>query len=147
MQAQIKICNAAYCDFVVWTEDEIVTTKIWPDENFIKDAITLVTAFFKNGILPELLANWYSRLPPPKAVADHDNMYSSHHLPTSCEPLSQTIDSSDNFEGESWCFCGGEENGEMIACDCDSCSIAWFHTDCLDIYKNSDGEWFCPDCV
>ena len=37
--------------------------------------------------------------------------------------LSQPIDSSDNFERESWCFCGGEENGEMIACDCDSCSI------------------------
>ena len=25
--------------------------------------------------------------------------------------------------------------------------FAGFHTDCLDIYKIPDGEWFCPDCV
>ena len=44
-------------------------------------------------------------------------------------------------------FCGEEENGKMIACDFDSCSIVWFHTDCLDIFKIPGGEWFCPDCV
>ena len=96
-----KNSKKAYCDFVVWTKDKTVTTTTWPDKNFIKDAITLVNAFFKNGFC---LNCWYSRLPPPKAVAHHDNMTSSHHLPTSCELLSQPTDCNDNFEGESLCF-------------------------------------------
>ncbi len=39
-----------------------------------------------------------------------------------------------------------KEEGEMIACEDDSCPIEWFHTSCLKLSNIPRGKWFCPDC-
>ena len=60
VQAQIKICKANFCDFVVWNENDLF---IMPEDDFIESAFTKAITFFKLGILPELLGNWYSNVP------------------------------------------------------------------------------------
>ena len=46
----------------------------------------------------------------------------------------------------SWCFCGGEEVGEMIYAIKNDCQIKWLHTDCLKITNVPKGKWYCPEC-
>ena len=48
------VCNAEYCDFVVWNEGELIVLRIKPDSKFIMDTIARVTTFFKYGVMPEL---------------------------------------------------------------------------------------------
>ena len=126
VQAQIELCNARYCDFVVWNEGEVVVLRIQPDSKFITDTIARVTTFFKYGVMPELLGKWYSKAPV-------------------C-PTETAIPSATNDSSKHWCYCRGEESGQMIACDGDTCQVLWFHTDCLKIAKVPKGKWYCPDC-
>ena len=60
VQLQMKLCNVAYCDFVVWKEEELVILRIDFEENFVKDAIEKCTKFYKYGVLPELIGKWYT---------------------------------------------------------------------------------------
>ena len=57
----MKLCNVAYCDFVVWKEEELVIRRIDFEEKFVKDAIEKCTKFCKYGVLPELIGKWYTR--------------------------------------------------------------------------------------
>ena len=63
VQAQLKLCEAAYCDFVMWSKDELLVLQSLPDPEFIDGAIDEVTSFFKYGVLPELLGKWYTKTP------------------------------------------------------------------------------------
>ena len=63
VQAQIKLTNACYCDFVVWSPDELAILRIEPDDYYIAQAFDNATAFFKYGILPELVGKWYTKAP------------------------------------------------------------------------------------
>ena len=130
IQLQMKVCGAQYADFVVWREDELFVQRIALDEKFIAIQVEKAKKFFMYGILPEVLAKWYSRLPE----------YTTGH----CHK--QNTEHADNGATKEWCFCRGEESGEMIMCDCKSCRIEWFHTECLKITKIPRGKWFCPDC-
>ena len=105
VQAHIKLCNAMFCDLVVWSENELFVQRIMLDDSFMQSAFDKATNFFKVGILPELLGNWYSRAPTyalaaPDPGNDHDD---SSRLPADSD--------------KSWCFCRQPESGEMIACD------------------------------
>ena len=52
VQPQIKLCDVAYCDFVIWS----------PQLSYQKSFIdTAATKFFKLGILPELRGRWIIR--------------------------------------------------------------------------------------
>ena len=106
--------------------------RILIDEDFLTVALEIATKFFIDGILPEVLGKWYSKLP------DYAN--------TSSDPSTSTQTNSDVHVG--WCFCGGDkDNGEMIASDNELCKIGWFHTHCLRITKIPNGKWYCPDCT
>ena len=61
VQAQMKFCNALYCDFVMWSENEMIIERILPDDAFMEHATEKATEFFKHAILPELLGKYYSR--------------------------------------------------------------------------------------
>ena len=63
VQAQLKLCEAVYCDFVMWSMDELLVLQIFPDTEFINGAIEEVTSFFKYGVLPELLGKWNTKAP------------------------------------------------------------------------------------
>ena len=66
IQTQLKVCDTRYCDFVVWTEQNIVVERIEADKDFFQHTIDNVEHFFKYGILPEIIGKWYTR----KHVAD-----------------------------------------------------------------------------
>lgn len=49
VQAQMKFCQCLYCDFFVWSEEDIVIERIVPDIEFIESALEKATMFFKYG--------------------------------------------------------------------------------------------------
>ena len=98
VQAQMKLCGANYCDFVMWSDSEMVIERILPNDDVISDALERASKFFKVGILPELVGKWFSKAPS----------FTSMHLP---EKMPQ--DPADGL----WCYCKRGEFGEMIACD------------------------------
>ena len=124
VQAQLKITAAAFCDFVVFRPGSLVFQRLYPDDEFIAPVIEKIIEFYKFGVLPELLAKWYTR-----AVQE-----------------SQTASPSVPVGDPEYCFCKGKEAGEMIMCDNKNCIIQWFHTTCLHIRKVQNGKWFCPEC-
>ena len=137
IQAQMHICHATYCDFVVWSEEDVIVLRISPCDIFIKSAIDKATEFFKYCLLPELIGKWYSKAPVYQCKTVHTR-----------EPLVDITSSSqhDTSKNEKWCFCRSEESGTRIGCDNDNCPIQWFHTLCLKIKSIPKGRWYCPEC-
>ena len=137
VQAQIKLTNACYCDFVVWSPDELAILRIEPDDYYIAQAFNNATAFFKYGLLPELVGKWYTkaRLQPMDRTLQQTFLHTH-----------QREDVLYTQNGEAWCYCRGKEEGEMIFCENYVCPIGWFHTKCLKISIIPKGKWYCPDC-
>jgi len=67
---------------------------------------------------------------------------------------------------ETYCYCGGPSEGQMIGCDNEKCPMAWFHVSCTNLEEvPPDGgectrypsfgscadfnieKWFCNDCL
>ena len=71
VQLQMKLCNVEYCDFVAWKKDgDIFIQRIMLDSKFIDDAIRAAEPVIKLGILPELVARWFTRSRIPKLASD-----------------------------------------------------------------------------
>jgi hypothetical protein len=64
VQTQLHVCDATYCDFVVWTSSEFHCERILPDDGFWSDVLQKSTLFFKEAILPELTAKWFTQPRP-----------------------------------------------------------------------------------
>ena len=118
VQAQLKLCNAKYCDFVVFRKEELFIQRIYLDEPFITISLEKCKEFIKVGVLLELVAKFYSREP--------------------ISSKSSALGTTDN--NELWCYCRGEESGEMFGCDNPDCHILWFHTACLHITRIPKGK-------
>lgn len=97
------------------------------------------SSIFIYGILPEIIGKWYSRQP----VADADGLV---QIPTMSE---ETEDNGQQQDGltKSCCYCDQLELREMIMCDNKSCTIKWFHFDCLRLRHAPKGKWHCPSCA
>ena len=94
--------------------------RIDPDPAFWALNVGKAEEFIRKGVLPELLAKWYSRPPEP-------------------EPVS--------LNRERFCYCREGESGEMIACDNNDCPFKWFHYACLQMNSAPRSrKWYCPDC-
>ena len=100
-QMQMKLCEADYCDFVVWSDSEVMVKRILPDDDVISDALQTATKFFTMGILPELVGKWFSKAPS----------FTAMQLP---EEVPQDL------VDDLWCYCKRGEFGEMIACSNES---------------------------
>ena len=91
-----------------------------------------ICVFFHLCVMLQLVGNYYT-------------------LPrTSGSSLVDTVQeeaSPENSEPERWCYCGGEEEGEMICCDDERCKIQWYHFDCIGISEAPRGTWYCPKCI
>lgn len=130
VQCQLFCTNRAYCDFVLWTNEDIHIERIYPDEEFWLSCIQKAQVIFKTAILPELLGKLFSR-PPKKLLSE---------LSTEPGPSSDTA-------AECYCYCKGPERHNMIACDNPVCPYAWFHFDCLKLTAPPQTkQWFCPKC-
>ncbi|GAB7366249.1 hypothetical protein MBLNU230_g7806t1 [Neophaeotheca triangularis] len=57
-------------------------------------------------------------------------------------------DSNDEEENDTtlYCYCSKVSYGDMVCCDNDDCGIQWFHWDCVELKREPEGEWLCPDC-
>lgn len=143
---QIKFSESSYCDFVVWREQELIVQRIFPDTEFIEQALTLATKFFKYAILPELLGKYYSRLPTLPADEAETPSPALHEDQNQESSASQGNNVFQDHSQDIWCYCRTEESGEMIQCESGECNIEWFHTACLRITSIPKGKWMCPDC-
>ena len=125
IQLQMKLCQTTHGDFIVWRENELIVERVSINEQFLAMALEKATKFYTNGVLPEVLGKWYSKLP-------------EYQTSRSTEPM--------NTDNQVWCYCKGSEDGEMIGCDNTECDIGWFHTECLRITVIPKGKWYCPNC-
>ena len=73
VQAQMFICQANYCDFVVWGIAEMALINVKPDKSFMEDVMTRVSTFHRLCVMPELVGKYFSKqftcLPDPAASA------------------------------------------------------------------------------
>ena len=128
VRAQLIVTEMEYCDFVVWTENDMHIERVTPDEQFWEVS---VNKFFRIGILPELLAKWYTQ---PATV--------------SSQPRDEEVMEEEEEEEEGrWCYCQvHRERSKLIGCDNRECAIKWFHMDCLKLEVAPKGKWYCPTC-
>ncbi|RYP16158.1 hypothetical protein DL765_005295 [Monosporascus sp. GIB2] len=47
-----------------------------------------------------------------------------------------------------YCYCNGVSYGAMIACDSTTCTIEWFHLDCVGLKDapEENTKWYCDNC-
>ena len=107
VQLQMKVCQADYCDFVVWRPTEIAVIGIIPNKTFIDSAIDQATKFYKFGVLPELIGKWYSK------ISTFSSSDSSLQIAT-------------NISNETVSTTNDEEHGTMIGCDNENVQLAGF---------------------
>ena len=117
VQGQLAVCNVDYCDFVCWTPLGIHCERICPDPAFFFDTVKpALDRFFISVMLPRLLTG------------------------KECH-----VSIKGPVEPRSYCWCEGEEEGRMVACDNDSCPMEWFHFNCVGLTRKPRGRWFCSE--
>ena len=138
MQAQLFCTGLSYCDFVVYTKNQLHVERITPDTLFMKEIMIKVQHFFEIAVLPELLGRWFSRLPSSSST-------NTTSLDTSTS-LPEMSTSSSDLQNK-YCYCQQEEYGNMVGCDNNGCPYHWFHLSCLKLNcLPKSSKWYCPDC-
>ena len=129
-QMQLFVTGRSFCDYIVWTPNEIHIERITLDEDLLQTVLPQIERFWKLCVLPELLGKWYTRQQFP---------------PLPSTSFQAPIEEEDTGK---WCFCREDKGGEMIACDGKSCHITWYHLECLGMTQSSvpHGKWLCPTC-
>ena len=134
----MHICRREYCNFVIWSEkDGTLVERVPADSDFFENFAGDLQDFFVYGTLPEIVGVWYTRQP----VSNKENSVKS----TLTDKNDMDYDDNEDYK-KTWCYCGQPSYGQMIHCDHESCSIEWFHCDCLRIRKIPKGTWRCPSC-
>lgn len=89
---QFFCTKRSYCDFVVWTKEEMYVERIYPDEDFWLDNVARCKHIFVTAILPELFGKFYSR---------------------TLRAQSSTTKSPASESQSTFCYCNGPEEGVM----------------------------------
>ncbi|KAK0139216.1 hypothetical protein N1851_024143 [Merluccius polli] len=55
VQLHMFVCGVQYCDFVIWTQRDLVITRVARDEEMLYTFLPIAEQFFRQSILPELL--------------------------------------------------------------------------------------------
>ena len=122
VQAQMHIAEVSYCDFLVWTPQEVFTQRILYDPLFFHDAYGKVVNFIKTGVLPELLGKWYTA---PRLT-----------------PIDTTATKQPHEAG---CYCGQPAGIDVIICTSGNCRRKHFHKTCLKLTRVPK-TWRCVEC-
>lgn len=125
----------------MYTKTSLHIERITFDECFWEANVAKVQHLFEVGIMPELLGRWFSRLPEqPTDTQPASNPNPSH-------PCSDRDKELSTATTDKYCYCQGDEYGEMVGCDNDDCPYKWFHLECLHLKSlPKSKEWYCPDC-
>ena len=143
VQCQLFCTQRNYCDFVLWTEEDVHFERIYPDESFWMENISRVKQFFNAAILPELMGKFYSRGSESGSTPKSQVESQSAVDPTSTSSL-LSLSTGDMAK---FCYCQGPEEGDMVGCDNPSCQYEWFHLRCLKLVSLPTSKyWYCPDC-
>ena len=140
------------CTFSQDETNDMYIERISKDEHFWNNCISKAHHFFVTGILPELLGKWYTRSNKIYAISFDQPRPSGSTISNEPGPSGSTSRNEPRLTGSTssnehtFCYCNGPEEGDMIACDNETCSIEWFHMTCLKIRSIPKGKWFCPDC-
>ena len=109
---------------------------------------TVLCLVFDNGSTRYVL--WRRRWIPAKGHLKMLTKYAS--LPVTSTNRTTTVHwhsyndtSSPSRQVTTYCWCGGEDVGRMIACDNPNCCMEWFHIECVGITRKPKGKWFCSD--
>ena len=138
-QAQLFCTEANYCDFVVYTRTSLHIERIKFDKCFWETNIAKVKHFFDVGVMPELLGRWFSRPPKQPSMTQPALDPNSSHGATDEKPSTSSL--------VKYCYCHGDEYGDMVGCDNNECLYKWFHLECLHLKSlPKSKEWYCPDC-
>lgn len=98
VQTQLHVCNLQYCDFVVWTNNDIFVERIVPCKLFWQPVAKTALNFFRSVVLPEMTAR--------------------HFLGAS------SATTAENITQELFCTCKTPEDGnKYVACDGKECTI------------------------
>lgn len=121
VQAQMRVAEVTYCDFVVWTPQEHFIQRILFDGTFFDNGYLKVVDFIRTGILPELLGKWFT-------------------VPR----LSATATSEKTPEG---CYCGKPTGNadNLLSCTSEQCKRKHFHKSCLKLSRVPK-TWKCLEC-
>ena len=134
VQTQMHVCKRKYCDFVVWSENEgVLVDWVLVDAMFYNNTHNDQERFFKYGILLKITGKWLMRQP----ISDKENVQT---------PMPSIAETDEEDYKKVWCYCSQPSRGEIIFCENDSCTIKWFHCDCMRIRKISKGSWRYPSC-
>lgn len=134
VQTQLFLCEREFCDFVTWTQGDMIVERIEPDEDFWEDIVSKATIFFKTVILPELVGKLVTK---PR----------DQHL-RELKKAPVDVNNNDSQE-EVICLCQkvyDETEDDVIGCDGENCNYHWFHFKCVKLKRAPKGTWFCPKC-
>ena len=140
VQCQLFCTKTSYCDFVLWTKQEVHIERIYPDEEFWLVNLALVKDFYTTAILPELLGKFFSR------------PHQSHHIQTNAPAGQEALTTGPTVAGPTggtdvYCYCNGPDEGQMVGCDNSDCLHIWFHLKCLGLKSEPKFKlWYCPEC-
>ena len=64
------------------------------------------------------------------------------------EIAEEEFENNDNDDDDcKWCICGGSiRSFKMVKCDNISCSIKWFHWECMHLRRQPKDKWYCKSC-
>ena len=116
-----RICNRKYCDFFMWTNIDYHIERIVPDKDLLSSIIDKCQYIFRVAILPELVGKFFSRV----ESATTENYSNEHNV---------------------YCYCKGNEPGELFPCSNKECKIKLFHLVCVQLKYKPKRKWLCPDC-
>ena len=119
VQGQLAVCGMEYCDFICWTPCGMHYERILSDPVFFDNLKPILDNFFVSVLLPRLLTGSSSTVEKPAATK--------------------------MLAPNTYCWCGGEDEGSMVACDCTTCPRQWFHFKCVGLTRKPRGKWFCSD--
>jgi len=54
-----------------------------------------------------------------------------------------TVGNDTSSDKQTFCYCHGPEEGDMIACDNPDCTIGWFHISCLHMERLPGRRYDC----
>lgn len=89
----------------------------------------------------------HSKSMQPRDVSDDSS--SGGNPMNSEDSCDEIVDStSSDSEGQVWCICGmgGSAYGDMVECSNNSCTVKWFHLQCISLTTAPKGAWYCSQC-
>ena len=134
VQLQMLCSRAKYCDYVMWNMKELFVERIYPDAEFIDDAVKSATTLYKAAILPELLGKWFTKT------------FSSLPVPATPVSGSSSASATSSLPAPPRCICKQQKTGPVVQCASNDCAIKFFHLSCLKLKRKPNRQWNCPAC-